>query len=289
MEQLQIHLKLFRVGHYIKNLFVFAPLFFVFQFDFLSISNASVTFLLFCLLASAVYIMNDIFDKKADEKHPIKKNRPIASGKVSVKRGWGLVIVLVVLSLLGTIVISLSLFYILVLYFVMNILYSSFLKYIPIVDVVIISFGFLFRILAGSFAINIVASDWILGMTFVLALFLGFSKRRGGLLLITEKANRSKNLQLYTYKTLNMLLISLGVIIVVCYVCYTFSEEVILRIGSPYIFITSIWVILGILRYLKIVLSNTKYIDPTTVILRDGKLQSVIFAWVLTFIMIKYL
>ena len=282
-------MKLFRVGHYIKNLFVFAPLFFVFQFDFPSIVKASIAFLLFCLVASAVYVMNDIFDKKADRKHPIKKNRAIASGEISIKKALIFVFVLVVFGLLGAISINLKLFYILVLYFIMNIFYSAFLKYIPVVDVVIISFGFLFRILAGSYVVNILASDWILGMTFVLALFLGLSKRRGDLLLSEGKADVSKNLQLYSYKILDRLLIVLSIIIISCYICYTFSEEVIVRIGSPYVFITSVWVVLGIYRYINIVFSNTKYSDPTAVILRDRKLQGVIFVWVLTFIFIKYL
>jgi len=287
--ELQIYLKLFRVGHYIKNLFVFAPLFFIFQIDLPSITKASVAFILFCLLASAVYIVNDIFDKKADRRHPIKKSRPIASEKVSIQKALVLVFMLVTLVFIGAMFINIKLFYVLIAYFIMNILYSILLKYIPVIDVIIISFGFLFRVLAGSYAVNILASDWILGMTFVLALFLGFSKRRGELLLLEKKGSVPKNLQLYSFVILNRLLIFLSVLIVFCYICYTFSEEVMVRIGSPYVFITSVWVILGIYRYIKIVLSNTKYSDPTTVVLRDRKLQSVIFAWVLTFIFIKYL
>lgn len=283
------YFKLLRVGHYVKNLFVFAPLFFVFQFDLKTFSNVSVAFLCFCAMASSVYIINDLFDKKSDQLHPLKKKRPIASGKISFKTAISLLIVLIVISIVGSMLVNRYLCYVLITYLIINLFYSYRLKHIPVLDVIIIACGFVLRILAGSYAGEIMASDWILGMTFLLALFLGFSKRRGELLLSEKNNNNnSKSLKLYTYKRLNGMLIILGVLICTCYVLYTISAEVLMRLETSYVFITAFWVIFGIFRYTKLTLSNIKYTDPTTLILRDNPLKMIILMWIITFIIIKY-
>ena len=143
--------------------------------------------------------------------------------------------------------------------------------------------------MAGSYASAVPASYWLVGMTFVLALFLGFSKRRGELLLSEKRNEVNRSLKLYSYKILNRILIALSIIICICYTAYTLTEAVMLRMDSKFVFLTAFWVYGGIYRYMKFVLSNTRYSDPTSVLLKDWKLQLIILSWILTFILIKLL
>ena len=270
-------------------MFVFAPLFFIFQIDLESVGNVLLAFICFCFTASSVYIMNDLFDRNSDQAHPIKRNRPIASGRVSVRQSIYIMGVLLLLATMISILISRELTMVLFVYFIMNLGYSTYLKHIPIIDVIIIAIGFDLRIMAGSYASAVPASYWLVGMTFVLALFLGFSKRRGELLLSEKRTEVSRSLKLYSYRLLNRILITLSVIICICYTAYTLTEAVMLRMDSNFVFFTAFWVYGGIYRYMKFVLSNTRYSDPTSVLLKDWKLQLIILGWMLTFILIKLL
>lgn len=289
MSKLKTYSRLLRVENYVKNLFIFAPLFFDFQFDIISISRAFIIFVLFCFLASGVYIFNDIFDLESDKIHPVKKFRPIASGLISIKRASVIGVLLIATGLITTLFIDLKLFYTFLSYLIINILYNLFLKKIPIVDVLIISFGFIIRIFAGSYATGIPASYWILIMTFLLSLFLGFSKRRADIILAKNNNIKANNIRIFSITSINRILFIFAFLICTFYIAYTVSKEVIFRIGSPFVFLTSIFVILGVFRYITLLRSSKQYKDPTAIIIGDWKLQGIIFIWILSFIIIIYI
>lgn len=284
-----------RVNNYVKNLFIFAPLFFDFQFDRVAVSMAIITFVLFCLLASGVYIFNDIFDLNADKKHPVKRWRPMASGLVSVKKGAIIGIVLIITSLLIALITNFKVFLTFLSYFVINAFYNLFLKKIPIVDVLVISSCFIIRIFSGSYATDIPASYWILIMTFLLSMFLGFSKRRADIILAKNNQNNQNNqnklnnIKIFSVTGINRILYVFVALICTTYIGYTISKEVVLRIGSSYVFLTSFFVVIGVLRYMHLIKSSKKYKDPTATVIDDWKLQSIIIMWILSFIILKYI
>jgi len=282
-------LRLFRVHNYIKNVFIFAPLFFVFQFDDATVFSAFYSFVLFSLLASGVYIGNDIFDVASDREHPKKKYRPIAAQQISIRVAGWIALLIILGSIAGAWFINPRVCYAFLWYLGINILYNVFLKKIPILDVVVISLGFLIRILIGSYATHIPASQWILFMTFLLSLFLGFSKRRADVLVMLEKGASKPNLKLYTQKGINTLILVLGGFICASYLGYTLSDQVVQRIGSTYVFVTAFWVTAGIVRYIKVIFTERDYYSPTSVVLKDHWLQFIMLAWVITFIIIFYL
>ena len=287
--KLKTYFKLFRINNYIKNLFVFAPLFFNFQFDNATIVESCFVFLLFCLMASGIYTFNDVFDLQSDKKHPIKKTRPMASGKISVKEGVFLGVLLITSSLLGAYLLNLKVFYVFILYVFINTLYNLYLKEVPILDVLIISLGFIIRIMAGSSATSIPPSYWILVITFLLSMFLGFSKRRSDVVLASKIGNGSRNISIFSLQIINQILIAFAIIICGVYFMYTMSDDVVTRIGSKLVYITNVFVILGILRYTQIIKKSKHYSDPTTVVVNDWKLQVIILMWALTFIFLKYI
>lgn len=284
-----IYLRLFRVNNYVKNIFIFAPLFFVFQFDKTTVLSALYSFVLFSFLASSVYILNDIFDVKSDQKHPQKKYRPIAANHISIKKALWIAVILLLISIGGVLLLNHNVCYAFLSYLGINILYNLVFKKIPIIDVVVISLGFVIRIFIGSYSTNIPASQWILFMTFLLSLFLGFSKRRADVLLMLKTSDLKSNLKQYSKKGINLIVLVLGALICGSYLGYTLSAQVVERIGSTYVFITAFWVIAGIARYLKVIFTEQKYYSPTSVVIKDLFLQLIMLGWLVTFIIIFYL
>ena len=192
-------IKLLRIHQYIKNLLVFAPLFFSFNFGWNELQNASIAFFIFCLLTSGVYVFNDLMDIKSDKNHPVKKHRPLASGAVSPQTGKTLIIIFSIFPLLFAFFINTNLFIILGIYLILNIAYSVKLKHLAIIDLFIIAVGFLLRLFAGSIMINTDLSMWIIIMTFLLALFLGLAKRRSDVLLSLRNMKVRKNIDGYKH------------------------------------------------------------------------------------------
>ncbi len=184
MKKIKYSIKLMRCKSYIKNFFVFIPLFYSTQIlDFNQLSKSFISFLSFCLIASTVYVINDIMDIEKDRLHETKRNRPLASGALSVKYGLFLASATFILSIILSITLSLNVFLVIMLYFILNLGYSMKLKNIPIIDVFIISIGFMLRVFAGALAINVIVSNWLFLVVFFLSLFLGFSKRYSEIIL----------------------------------------------------------------------------------------------------------
>ena len=287
-------LRLTRPKQWIKNFFVFVPMFFGGElFDTRSLWFTAVTFAAFSLVASSVYCYNDIVDVDADRHHPVKCRRPIASGDVSIRMGYTLqaltlALGLAVLAALPPEVCS-SVAAVVVFYYAMNLAYCSKLKQYAILDVCIVAFGFVLRILAGGFACELPLSNWIVIMTFLVTLFMSFAKRRDDVLRmnLTGEPPR-KNTVRYNLTFINQAITITASVTLVCYIMYCVSPEVVERFHTPYLYLTFVFVLLGLLRYIQIAVVDEKSGDPTKIILRDHFSQVVVAAWLLTFLLMIY-
>ena len=287
-------IKVARPTHWIKNLFVFLPVFF--GGGLLNTSeavSAALTFLSFSLAASAIYCLNDIIDVNADRAHPVKCKRPIASGAITIPQAYGMM----ALSMLVSIVLMFLLpagqtktIFVIVAYFLINVAYCLRLKDYAIIDVCIIASGFVLRILAGGYATGVQLSKWIVLMTFLLTLFLAFAKRRDDVLRMntTGQAPRA-NTSRYNLTFINQAITITAGVMLVCYVMYTVSPEIIAQFATDKLYLTSIFVILAILRYLQISFVDEKSGDPVKVALSDRATQLILLAWLLSFLVIIYL
>ncbi|KAA3646882.1 MAG: prenyltransferase [Proteobacteria bacterium] len=282
-------IKLIRPHQYLKNLFVFAPLFFAFAFDAEIIWYTVVAFGLFCLLASAIYAFNDLYDVVEDSRHPIKKYRPIASGSVSKQTAWWVFLSLTIVALMAAYLFQPTLFYVMAIYFIINIAYSLGLKHIPIIDIFIIAVGFVLRLFAGNVFLPNPLSMWIIIMTFLLAIFLGIAKRRDDVLLQQQGQSTRKNIGGYNLEFINASMVLMSAVIIIGYIQYTISPEVMARLGTDYVYLTSVFVILGILRYMQITFVEQKSSSPTRVLMRDIFIQLTIVAWLLSYLLIYFL
>lgn len=284
-------IKLIRPYQYVKNSFIFLPLFFAGRFtDGHLLLNTAMAALGFCFAASAIYILNDYFDRESDRQHPTKRNRPLASGKVSVNTAF-LILFLLIASSAGLLAaVNLHALAVVGIYVGMNIGYSFGLKHIPILDITLISIGFVLRLLVGEAAGEgkVPLSMWIILITFLLALFLALAKRRDDVLLSADGTKMRKVVDGYNLEFINGGMIMLASITVVAYIMYTISAEVTLRYHTQHLYYTVIFVILGILRYLQITFVENRSGNPTRVLLRDIFLQLVLAGWVISYVVIIY-
>lgn len=287
--------KLIRPHQWLKNVFVMIPMFFGGSLlDPSDIRASVITFFAFSFIASSVYCFNDIIDVDADRRHPVKCKRPIASGAISVKSAWALMALMFLLSagmvcLLDTYTHVIQVGLVILVYYLLNILYCSKLKQYAIVDVCIIAFGFVLRVLAGGFATDIVLSNWLVLMTFLLTLFLSFAKRRDDVLRMNETGEPPrKNTIRYNLTFINQAITITASVTLVCYIMYTVSLEVVNRFHSDLLYLTSVFVLLGLLRYIQITVVDKKSGDPTKMMLRDRFTQCVVLVWALTFLVLIY-
>ncbi|MFC2515460.1 MAG: decaprenyl-phosphate phosphoribosyltransferase [Prevotella sp.] len=286
-------LLLIRPQQWIKNGFVLIPMFFggrLLNAD--DVIASVVTFFAFSFAASAIYCFNDIVDVDADRRHPVKCHRPIASGAVSVPTAYALMAVLALLS-------ALLLFFlpqragetagIVAFYFLLNMAYCLWLKRHAIIDVCTVAFGFVLRILAGGMACDVAVSNWLVLMTFLLALFLSFAKRRDDVLRMNETGEPPRrNTIRYNITFVNQAITVTGTVTLVCYIMYTVSPEVVSRFHAPYLYLTSIFVLVGLLRYMQLTVVDEVSGDPTKILLRDRFTQAIVVAWIMVFLLIIY-
>lgn len=279
-------LQLLRIHQWIKNIFIFAPLFFSFAFEEEKIIAVAAGFMLFSLAASSVYILNDYHDINEDRIHPTKRYRPLANGTISIRAGLSLMFLLSGIALGGAFILSPIFLAILSLYILLNIFYTYKLKHIAILDVTIIAIGFVLRIFAGAALIFVEPSMWIVLVTFLLALFLALAKRRDDCLLMLDGKKTRKNIDGYNLEMVNASMVLMAGITVVAYLMYTISEEVTARFESHYLYLTTLFVIIGILRYMQITFVEANSSSPTKLVLKDRFLQLVIIGWIATFYLI---
>lgn len=283
--------QLLRVKHWVKNLFLFIPVFFAGDiFVYKNYPSLLLGFIAFCLVASAVYILNDFKDIEVDRKHPSKKERPLASGAVALKEGFILFILLLILSCGVAFYINTYFLIIVLTYFGLNIAYSLGLKHISILDILILAFGFVLRVIGGGLIVGVSVSEWLIIMVFLLAVFLGLAKRRDDILMFNESGKVfRKASQYYNLEFTNACLTMLSAIICVAYLMYTISDEVIQKFQSNYVYWTSIFVLAGIMRYLQITLVENNSASPTKVLYSDKFIIFTLIGWITMFYMIIYL
>lgn len=287
LNDLNTYLHQIRIHHWIKNLLVFVPAFFTFQVSkiFIDIQLSSL-FFCFCFTASFIYIINDLFDLPTDQLIPNTQNRPYAKGEVSKKEMGFLLMILVLLILVS---VSITLIFIpIAVYLISNFLYSFFLKRIPVIDVLMICLGFECRIWAGAIAVHVKLSGWLMIMVFLLALFLILAKRRTDVYEF-EKSNMPSrgNTYFYSKLPLNQILYGLAFIILVCYIAYCFSDEVINRMGDK-IYITSFLVMMGLSRYLYLIFYKKISLYPADIIVKDRPLQIIFAGWIVSLYLLIY-
>ena len=282
-------LALARPEHWVKNLFLFLPAFFAARLSESQVLlNAFLGFVAFSLTASAVYVLNDLIDAPQDRNHPDKCRRPIASGAISQQQGIYIGTVLLITGLLLSYFLRPEMLIYCVLYFAVNVAYSLSLKHFAIIDVTLIGLGFLLRVLAGGAVTGVPVSHWLIVLTFLLALILGFAKRRGEFVVAVGERNFRKALEGYNLPFLDMSIVVCSTVAVVAYLMYCFSPEVTGRIGSDRIYFTALFVVIGVLRYLQLTLVFGKTESPTRALLRDGFLQIVLLAWIGSFAWLLY-
>lgn len=277
---------LLRPHQYVKNLFIFAPMLFSFALASENIIATFIAFVLFSLIASSIYVLNDLMDIQEDRQHPKKKNRPLASGKVSPQSAKLLILTLATVAFIFAFLYNQQLFIVLLIYFVLNIAYSLKLKHITIVDIFIIASGFVLRLFAGAAVIDTPLSMWIIIMTFLLALFLAVAKRRDDVLLSSQGKETRKNIDGYNLEFVNAVMVFMSGVIVVAYILYTVSDEVIERLNSEYLFLTTFFVILGIMRYMQLTFVEQNSGSPTKIVLKDRFLQLTIMFWLASFFVV---
>ena len=286
--------KVARPTHWVKNIFVILPVFFGGAIlNTTQAIAAALTFMSFSLAASAIYCLNDIIDLDADRAHDVKRHRPIASGAITIPQAYGMMS----LSMIASIFLMLLLpdgqaktIIVIIAYFLINVAYCLRLKEYAIIDVCIVASGFVLRILAGGYATGVQLSKWIVLMTFLLTLFLAFAKRRDDVIRLNETGHAPrKNTSRYNLTFINQAITITGTVMLVCYIMYTVSPEIIAQFGTDKLYLTSILVILALLRYLQITFVDEKSGDPVKVALSDHATQLILLAWVLSFLVIIYL
>ncbi|RRQ46337.1 decaprenyl-phosphate phosphoribosyltransferase [Chryseobacterium sp. SC28] len=289
------YLKLIRVEQWVKNLFVFAPLFFSGQITNAQLFAKSIfAFLVFSFTASAIYVINDYFDIESDRKHPDKKDRPLASGAVSKRAAQFLIVIMILLSLaslgLGNYIFNTNFWkfgVILGVYFVMNLFYTFKLKQVAIVDICIIAIGFVLRVLAGGYVTGIIVTNWAVLLTFVLALVLAIGKRRGELINAQVSGKTRKALDGYNVQFADIALSISCTLAIVCYLMFTLSPAVQAKF-HPRVFYTVIFVVFAFLRYLQQTLVYNKTESPTKIVYKDRYIQVTIVLWVIVFLLQIY-
>lgn len=273
-------IKLIRVKQWIKNAFVLAPL--LFSLNFMNVEpviKATLAFFAFSFTASVVYVMNDIFDRKKDALHPKKKNRPIASGKISVKQAFFIVAGLLIADAVCLYYLPVKTVLTIFTYVLINILYSFKLKHIVLVDVFIIAIGFILRVYAGAYAISVPVSSYIFMTTLFVSLFLGFTKRK--MELQNSGATTRKVLKSYSDNMVTQYIVISVALTIMCYALYTLEPSVIARFATNRLIYSVIFVIYGMFRYLYILDKYKDVEDPTENVLTDRGLIAICVLYVL--------
>jgi len=285
------YFKLLRIPQWIKNFFVFVPLIFsrhLFQSNYFKMSIFG--FCLFCITSSIVYIINDIVDVKADRAHPVKKNRPIASGKISVKQALIAVLILSIGIVISILFFNLNFAIALCAYFVLNFFYSISLKHIVLIDIFSIAAGFVIRVIAGAFIINVEISSWLMLTTLFISLFLAIMKRQSELKLVSADENSStrKVLSDYSLEFTNQMATVTASAVIICYALYTVSSRTVTVFDTDNLIYTTPFVVFGIFRYMYLVHINKKGENTTEIMISDVPMIFTVLLYILTTTLIIY-
>jgi 4-hydroxybenzoate polyprenyltransferase len=272
-----------RPRQWTKNLLVFAALIFSIKISNLTMLYQTLLgFLLFCLVSSCVYILNDFVDREADRQHPEKKHRPMASGAINPYVAIGLGVFLLLLSLTTALLVNMPFAMVLSIYFLLNVAYSLILKHVVILDILIIASGFVLRAVGGGLMIDLPLTPWFIMCTMLLALFLAISKRRHELYLLkSKKGSHRQVLNFYSLELLNQFNSIVTTLIVISYALFTFTSG-----HSIQLMWTLIFVIYGIMRYLYLIEMEGKGGKPEKVLLEDKHILVTVLLYTLSVVII---
>lgn len=294
MKDLIAILELLRPWQWVKNILVFLPAFFGGRLIYPEAWTGSiVVFCTFCFASGAVYCVNDVMDRTSDASHPNRKRRPVASGRISVCAA--LITAIVVISC----AVAIPLFFlkesggvvamVISAYLLLNIFYCLWMKHVAILDVVIIAVGYVFRLVAGGVACYVHLSPWIVIMVFLITLFIAVAKRRSDVLLRDSGTHSGReSTRGYTLPFLDNVLAVIASATIVSYILYTVSPEVVQRLNSEYLYVTAVFVLAGILRYMQLVIVEGRGDNPVRILFCDKWLQLCLWAWLMTFVIIIY-
>ena len=279
-----------RPKQWIKNVFVLAGLVFGGQlFDVSSCVRAGVCFAVFCAAASSVYLVNDVFDKASDAHHPQKRLRPIASGRLPVPIAVAAACFLALAALAGSLALSPPVFTVVVVYLAMTAAYTSGLKRVFILDVLIVAAGFVLRAVAGAAAVRAEISPWLVCCTFLLATYLALGKRRNELTLLGAGARKHRtNLLTYSIPLLDSWLTAIAGATIVCYALYTQASRTVEHFHTTNLMYTVPFVVYALFRYQHLVLRENGGGDPGSSLLRDRGMKIAIGAWAVVAAFIVY-
>ncbi len=243
-------------------------------------------FISFCLSSSLVYLINDLQDIEADKLTPNNKDRPYAAGRLSNKQMYRMIFFLSLLLIIAMVIIGIWLPFIV--YIIINFMYTFYLKKIAILDILVICLGFELRIWAGAEAINVVLSPWLISMVFFLALFLVLSKRKADVIQFSKSQIVSReNISFYKKLPLQTILYIVAIIIFLLYLTYCFSPEIKTRLSNR-IYLSSVFVAMGLARYLYLILVKYVSMYPTDIIWKDFWLQAIFLVWIASLFMLIY-
>ncbi|MBV8167369.1 MAG: UbiA prenyltransferase family protein [Alphaproteobacteria bacterium] len=281
-------LVLLRPHQWVKNAFIAAPLFFTpTAVNVDSVTAVLLGMLAFCALSSAVYVLNDYMDRAADRLHPRKRHRPLAAGSVPIPLALALMVGLAAGGLALAAALAPRFAGIALVYLFINALYSLKLKDVSIVDVMLVSLGFVLRVYGGAELIHVLPSVWIVICTGLLALFMALAKRRDDLVKKVDTSHRSA-LEGYTKQFIDTAITTVLGALLVSYLIYTTDQAVMTRIGSHNLYLTTPFVIAGVLRYLQITVVEERSGSPTALALTDKFLVLTVLGWLATFGVLIY-
>jgi len=282
-------LRIMRPQHWTKNGFVFAALIFGQKITVpLAVGRAIGAFFCFCLAASAIYIFNDIIDRKADYLHPEKRKRPIAAGSVSIGTAALVSALCAAAAIVGSFALARSFATVILAYIVLMIIYSLLFKKMMILDCVVISVGFCLRAIAGAIVVGVFISPWLIICTFALCLFLAFSKRRGEIILLRENSESFREtLASYTPELLAHMLDVTSGLAVVCFLLYTMDDRTLRIFGTNNLVYTTPLVLYCIFRF-SLLIQQGRFSDPLQLMYKDLPFQIGLVLWVLSCIIIIY-
>ncbi len=300
MKRISDYLKLMRPEQWIKNVFVIVPLIFSKNlFNISLFSGSLLTFISFCFAASSIYVINDIADRDLDKIHPVKKNRPIAAGTVTIFEGWIIAATLVcmsfILMFLGNV--HLAAMIPIILYIIINLLYSFGLKKIVLIDVFVIAAGFILRIIAGGYAIDVKISSWLIMTTLFISIFLGIAKRRSEFVQINngldkiklEAGHSTRNvLEEYDLSLIDQILSISAASVIIAYALYTVSERTLQAFHTEALIFTTVFVVYGIFRYLYLIHKPGLGENPTSALIRDMPMVINIILFMVSVVAIIY-
>ncbi len=272
--------RVMRPKHWVKNVFVLAALVFARKLgDPAAVLRALGAFACFCALSSAAYAINDIVDREADRLHPTKRRRPVASSELSAGAASVLSVVLAVAGLAGAVALGAPFAAVAAAYLVMNLAYSLVLKKVVILDVMLVAAGFVLRAWAGAVALGVDMSHWLALCTGLLALFLGFVKRRQEIEALEGATGQRPILREYSLPFLDQMIAVVTASTVLAYSLYAFSPEVAERVGTRHLGLTIPFVLFGIFRYLYLVHRRGEGENPTLLVLSDRPLLANVLLW----------